>query len=246
MDLLSKATEVAKSLGMTDQGEEEKAEEKVETKEESTEEETVEEEAEEETQEEESSGRTPQSVPYKRFSEIYGRYKELERLTTALLQGQQKQTDSRTEKEPQKLPDFDTMSPSETVKWTLQAVAALVEDKVGRSVKPLQESVAVREASVEIEKVAAAHPDYWTHYEKMYDLAQRHPTLSAEEVYFLATGNKKALLKSVSDGLKKKVGQKKDAQTETRSTSAGKQTEVKTFKTVRDAALDVAKKLGMS
>lgn len=246
VDLLAKAEEVAKSLGMKEDGtterpKEPKEEPKGETEE--VEDETTQETTQEEEEIEEDTG-PPKSIPYKRFAEVYGRYKELERLTTALLAEKQKEPSREAPKA--ELPDFDTMTQGEVAKWTLGAVAQLIDQKLSQTVGPMQESAAVKDAMVDIEKTASKHKDFWNHYETMHSLSLKHPSLSAEQLYLLASGNRKDLARVVTQDLKDRVAQKKAARTEMRSTSSGKQTEVKTYKNTREAALDIAKKLGMT
>jgi hypothetical protein len=240
VDLLTKAEEVAKELGMKEDG-------KVEEKEEAqTEEETQEAKTDEtdETKEEESD-EAPKSIPYKRFAEVYGRYKELERLTTALLADKQRETQPSREAPRAELPDFDAMTQGEVAKWTLSAVSQLMDQKLSRAVGPMQESAAVERATMDIKETAAKHTDFWKHYDTMHDLASKHPTLNAEQLYSLASGNKTALAKSVTDGLREKIQMKKNARTEMRSNSSGKQSEVTNYKNVREAAIAMANKLGL-
>ena len=70
--------------------------------------------------------------------------------------------------------------------------------------------------------------------------------MTAEEVYFLAKGDKGAVTKSVVARQKEKMLAKKKANVEKRSSSVDKITENKEFKTIRDAGLAMAKKLGMT
>ncbi len=103
----------------------------------------------------------------------------------------------------------------------------------------------VERAAADIQATSKKYADFWDYRMEMADIAERHPSLSAEQCYLLATGNTQAVKRSVAEQTKKKLALKKAARTETRSTSGEKVTERKEFKTVKEAGLAAAKKLGL-
>jgi hypothetical protein len=79
-------------------------------------------------------------------------------------------------------------------------------------------------------------------------ISQRNPSLSAEEVYILAKGHTsdkdrvKKIVKKVAD----KAALKKKAKSEKRSSAVDRmEVDATKFKTVREAAEHVAKKMGL-
>jgi len=184
------------------------------------------------------------TVPLRRFNEVYARMKELER-TLVQLVGAQQQPQPPPPVEKEQLPDFDSMTPAEVAHWTLKQTQRLVDDAVRRAVQPVVSTVEATRVSREIKEAEAKYPDFWDYREQMIELAQRHPTLTAEEVYHLAKRDEGAVKRSVMKRVKASIEKKKAAKTETRSSPAEKVLESTQYKNVKEAALAQAKKLGL-
>lgn len=185
----------------------------------------------------------PESVPLRRFNEVYGRMKELERTLLEVAK-------SRPEPEQRAMPaapppDLDTFTNRELADYILQAVGSSVQKYVKDSVTPIASRVDTERVSRDIQETATKHQDFWDYREKMIEISTRHPSLSAEEVYFLASNNPAEAKKSAARRVAAQVAKKKAARTEMRSSPSEKVTEQKEYKSVREAGLAAAKKLGM-
>lgn len=208
------------------------------TKEQEAEEKVEAEEGEEQVQEVE------ETIPLRRFNQVYGRMKELERLNTQLARNIQ---DDGGRKPPPEddIPDLESMSSKDLVRWNLNKMKTLIDESVGKHLAPLRTESRQEAIRRDVETTASKHPDFWDYQEEIVTIAERHPTLSSEEAYLLATGNIDAAKRSVTKRMKDKVALKKAAKTETRSSPVERQVEQKEFKTVREAGLAQAKKLGL-
>jgi hypothetical protein len=182
-----------------------------------------------------------ETIPLQRFNEVYGRMKELERTLLEVAKAGPKTTPRVEEKEP----DWDTLTGSEMAHAIFERVGTKVGDIINRTVTPVRDTFEQERVARDIAETAAKHPDFWDHREKMVAFAERHPTLTAEEAYYLASSNTVAVKKSIAQRMNAQVQKKKAARTEMRSSPAEKITENKEYKTVKEAAFAAAKKLGM-
>ena len=245
------AGKTAKDLGLTEEevvaeqsGEEEASAE------ETTEEETPEEvEAEEgEAEVEPVSKKTPKMVPMERFNEVYGKMKQMERYLQHLAAQPQQQPKPEPVKE-EPLPDLDELTNKELYSFILKNLGKEMKGALKEAVSPLAEFVDTsrqERADREVAGFSASHPDYFDYADKMIEISNRNAQLTVEEVYLLAKGDKGAVTKSVVKRQKEKMLAKKKANVEKRSTSEGKITENTEFKTVREAGIAMAKKLGLT
>jgi hypothetical protein len=184
-----------------------------------------------------------ETIPLQRFNEVYGRMKELERTLLEVAKEGRRPAPQQQQVVPP--PDFDTMTNAELANYIMTQVGTKVGDIINKTVMPVQSQVEADRTARDIQATASKYPDFWDHREKMIALAERHPTLTAEEAYHLASGNPTALKKSIAQRVNAQVAKKKAARTEMRSSPAEKVAENTQYKTVREAGLAAAKKLGM-
>jgi hypothetical protein len=258
------AKEAAAKLGIKDETEvvesqtteEETTEEGEETTDEVGEEEGAEEEVVEAEEEEVEGGEKKplpipkeKSVPLSRFNEVYGKMRQFERalqIREELDRRERRREPEKVKEKEIELPDFEQMDEKQKALWILKAVKETVRSEVAESVGPV-----ISDAQ---KQTAARHKDYVDYATPMTELANRHPDLNAEEVYQLAKSlsNPGAQAKSekektakIAKTLKDKVALKKKANTERRTSRSESVSEKKEFKTVRDAGLEIAKKIGL-
>jgi hypothetical protein len=184
-----------------------------------------------------------ETIPLQRFNEVYGRMKELERTLLEVAKAGRQPAPQQPRVEPE--PDWDTMTNKEVAQYIMTQVGTNVGNLIKKTVEPMQSHAEAERVSRDIQSTAAKFPDFWDHREKMVELAERHPTLTAEEAYHLASGNPVALKKTIAQRVNAGVQKKKAARTEMRSSPAEKVAENTQYKTVREAGLAAAKKLGM-
>lgn len=187
-------------------------------------------------------------VPLDRFNKVYGRMKEMERTLQEMVHNQltaERQPTRKATDDEVELPDFKNMSEAQLVKWNLNQQRRMINDAVKEALAPVNMNIEQQRAAADIQATSKKYADFWDYRMEMADIAERHPSLSAEQCYLLATGNTQAVKRSVAEQTKKKLALKKAARTETRSTSGEKVTERKEFKTVKEAGLAAAKKLGL-
>jgi len=202
----------------------------------------------EEEEEEEELPKKGKYVPISRFNEVWKKLKTTERALEMLLQGQQQFAPPQQPPQPPKVevPDFDAMTPKEQAQWLLKTVEDMVQKTIAQHVEPIRQETAVERAAREVQACMQKYPDYLDYREEMIKIAERHPTLNAEEVYLLAKGDKGTVAKSVAKRVLEKTQLKKKAKVETRSSSAAKVVESEPkFKNVREAAENIAKKMGL-
>ena len=245
-ELIAQAAEkAAKDLNLTEEVVVEQPGDKDEAStEETPEEETVEA---EEGEEEVPAKKSTKTVPIERFNEVYGKMKEMERYVQFIANQQKAKPEPQAEK-PEPLPDLDEFTNKELFAYTIKTLGKEMRGALKEAVNPLTQFVdssRQERADRDVAGVAATHSDYFDYAEPMIAISNRNPGLTAEEVYFLAKGDKGAVTKSVVARQKEKMLVKKKANVEKRSSSVDKITENKEFKTVRDAGLAMAKKLGM-
>lgn len=185
-------------------------------------------------------------VPISRFNEVWRKLKTAERTLEALIAQQQQLTQPTPKEEKIEMPDLDAMTPKEQAQWLLKTVGEMMHKTVSQYIEPIRYESKLERAQREVQECIAKYPDYLDYRDKMIELAEKHPTLSAEEVYFLAKGDKGAVAKSVVKRVQEKTALKKKAKVETRSSSAAKVEEsAPQFKNAKEAAMAVAKKLGL-
>jgi len=201
----------------------------------------------EEVVEEETQQAKSKYVPMSRFNEIYHKNKELERVLEQVLTDQQ-QLSAAFQQAQQKSappPDFESMTNTELVQYLIQKSRQDTNQAVNSAVMPVASAVRMENLDKEIQKAATSHKDFWDYRDKMIEISNQHPTLSAEETYQLASGNKDAVKKSILQRTSDQAKRKQAAKTETRSSPAAKVSENTQYKTTREAGLAVAKKLGL-
>jgi hypothetical protein len=269
VDLDAAVQEAAEKLGIKVPGEKEKPapskkekqpapkeEEVVEEEVEETEEDEAEEEVEKETpveeevvEEEEIEEEKPKSVPISRFNEVYAKMRNLER-AVEILQAQPKKEPPKVEI---KTPDFENMTEVQKAEWILKSVSDLVDSKINEKVGPVISKAELESANRDVQQTAAKHADFKDYTSVMIDIANRHPSLGAEEVYQLAkalnpgkkTEGEKKQLVDLAKKAKAKMVLKKKANVEKRSSARERLEEKKEYKGTRDAGLAVAEKLGL-
>jgi hypothetical protein len=266
------AKEAAAKLGIKDETEvvesqtteEETTEEGEETTDEVGEEEGAEEEVVEAEEEEVEGGEKKplpipkeKSVPLSRFNEVYGKMRQFERalqIREELDRRERRREPEKVKEKEIELPDFEQMDEKQKALWILKAVKETVRSEVAESVGPVISDAQKQAAWMDVKETAARHKDYVDYATPMTELANRHPDLNAEEVYQLAKSlsNPGAQAKSekektakIAKTLKDKVALKKKANTERRTSRSESVSEKKEFKTVRDAGLEIAKKIGL-
>ncbi len=186
-------------------------------------------------------------IPKRRFDEVYGESKQKDRVIeylTGLLK-QTQQTPAPEKEVPETLPDFEEMTNKELALWMVNKLGDKIDKTISSKVSPVLEQSELERATRDIDQTARKYQDYFDYRDEMINIAKRHPSLNAEEVYRLAKGDKEAVAKSVTQRMKQKVQQKKNAKVEKHSSPAAKMDTKKEYKTVREAALAVAEKLGM-
>ena len=187
--------------------------------------------------------KTSETVPIQRFNEVWGQMRRLERLSQQLLEERKSFTEQSTKK-PEPEPDYDQMTPKELVGHITQQVGRVIDDRLSKTLTPLQEDRRLEQATASITHAASKYPDFWDFKEQMIEVAERHPTLSAEQAYLLASGNKGAAGDKILDDLQTRIKKKKQALTEKRSSPVSRQTKERQFGSVREGALAAAKELG--
>ena len=190
------------------------------------------------------------TIPISRFNEVYREKKELERLLAGIVnkfnEAEVARATPQQPAQPIEEPDFDLMSNREMAQWTvkqMQQLGGVMKEAIRQEVEPIRSHTAQQTVNADIQSTAAKHSDFKDYLPQMIELAEKHPTLNSEQVYQLASGNVGAVKKSVGAQLQAKVEAKKAARTETRSTAGGVVAEAKQFKSVRDSAMEVARKL---
>ncbi len=187
---------------------------------------------------------TPKTIPLRRFNEVYGRMKELERLVKDMAVATKDEVARRPAPE-EELPDFDHMTSKDIAKWNLAQIKKTVQEVVNSSIGPVVNSSKEEKALRMIETAAKKYPDFYDYKEAIIEMGQKHPTLTPEEAYLLASGNGIAAKKAVAQRLQANMKLKKSAKTETRSTPAERNVEKTEFKNIKEAAIYQAKKLGL-
>ena len=201
------------------------------------------EESTEATEDEQAELEQPKTIPLRRFNEVYGRMKELERLVKDMAVSSQTKPPAPIEDE---LPDFEQMSSKDIAKWNLGQIRKTVQSVVNESIGPVLNNTKEEKARRIIEEAARKYPDFYDYKESIIELAQKHPTLTPEEAYLLASGKSGSAKKAIAKRLQARVNLKKSAKTETRSTPGERTTEKEPqFKSVKEAAIAQAKKLGL-
>lgn len=186
------------------------------------------------------------TMPMSRFNEIYREKKDLERMLEKVLADQQQLAAAFQQSQQRAIPppDFESMTNTELVQHLIQQNREAINQAVNTSVMPVASAVRMESLDREIRACQTKHTDFESYREKMIEIANRHPTLSAEETYQLASGNKDAVKKSVTDRVAQ-MKLKQKAKVETRSSPAAKVSENTQYKNTREAGLAVAKKLGL-
>ena len=187
---------------------------------------------------------SPKTIPLRRFNEVYGRMKELERLIKDMAVASKDEVTRRPAPE-EELPDFDHMTSKDIAKWNLAQIKKTVQEVVNSSIGPVVNSSKEEKALRLIESAAKKYPDFYDYKEAIIEMGQKHPTLTPEEAYLLASGNGVMAKKAVTQRLQANMKLKKSAKTETRSTPGERSTEKTEFKNIKEAALYQAKKLGL-
>jgi hypothetical protein len=221
-------------------------------------EETPEEEAEPEeepTEEEEKPKGKPKMVPYSRLAETIKKMRTYERALQMMLEqpgrvAPEKEEVKEEKEEPLKVPTFETQE--EALAWVVKTIGELTDKKIDKSIRkvvePMTQKAAVERATKDIEALAAKDPKFFDYYDKMMEISGRNPGLSAAEVYTLAKGSAsdKEKSKKILSDIKKKTELKKKAKSETRSSATDRvEVDATKFKNTREAALHVAKKMGL-
>jgi hypothetical protein len=80
--------------------------------------------------------------------------------------------------------DFDRMSNKELVQYIVQTMRGDLQ----RVVQPINENQVIKETKDQVKEAAARHEDYWEYQQEMIALARKHPTLTAEDAYWMAKG----------------------------------------------------------
>lgn len=150
-----------------------------------------------------------------------------------------------------KIPQFD--SQEEAMVWFMKTMEERIDKRLEKGIRkvvdPITQSAAVARATQDIDKLSKEHTDYYSYYDKMMDISKRNPGLSAEDVYILAKGKigDKERAKKIVKKVAEKTALKKKANTEKRSSAVDRmEVDTSKFKTVREAALHVAKKMGLT
>jgi hypothetical protein len=245
-ELIAQAAEkAAKDLNLTE--EEEVAEQPGDEEEASTEETTEEEIVEAEEGEEKLPSKKPtKTVPIERFNEVYSKMKQMERYVQFMATQQPKE--QPVAEKPDPIPDLDELTNKELYAYMVKTLGKEMRGALKEAVNPLAQFVdssKQERADRDVASVAATHSDYFDYAEPMMAISNRNPGLTAEEVYFLAKGDKASVTKSVVKRQKEKMLAKKKANVEKRSSPEGKISEKAEFKTVREAGIASAKKLGL-
>jgi hypothetical protein len=244
------AGKTAKDLGLDPEENAEQSSEE-ETPPEETSEETAEVDVEEgEAEVEPTSPKATKMVPIERFNEVYGKMKQMERYLAqvAAHQPERQAAPAPREEEIAMPEDLEDLTNKELFSLMRQVLTKDVKGALKEAVSPFSTFVGTvqqERADKEVAQVAAANADYFDYADQMVEIANRNPQLSAKEVYLLAKGDTAAVQKSVVKRVKAKMDQKKKANVEKRSTSVDKIDEKKEFKSVRDAGLAMAVKLGL-
>jgi len=184
-----------------------------------------------------------------RFNELYREKKDLERVVMQLV-GQIDKVAAQNAPTPKEevLPDFNLMTNTEMATWNMGQLNK-IKDEILSAVKgdigAVTSKLGERDIATELQATAAEFKDFRNFLPEMIDLAERHPTLNARQVYFLASGNKDALKRSVVSSIKGQIDKKKAARVERRSSTAEQSVENKKFKTVKEAGIAAARKIGM-
>jgi hypothetical protein len=144
------------------------------------------------------------------------------------------------------------MTEKEKAKWLLDSVSKLVDGKLEKKLGPMQTQREQERADADVRKVASEHPDFKLLAPHMVEVAKRNPTLSAEDVYLLTKarvsgtkGFEKERVAEIAKKVQSKIALKKKAVTTKRSSPTAKLSESTEFKTVKEAAESVARKIGL-
>ena len=184
------------------------------------------------------------TVPEARFNEVWGQMRRFERLASQLLE-ERKDLMAQKQPAPEEKPiDFDNMTPKQLVEYVESRAEKRAQEILDKTVGPMQERNNAKEVRESILQASVKYPDFEQYIQDMIPIANAHPTLNAEEVYLLASGQKGAAGDKILTRLKEKVAQKKNALTEHRSSPASRQGKVQKFSSVREGALAAAKELG--
>ena len=254
------AEDAAKNLGISEEetpaeetsaAEEEKGDEVPDEELSGNDEESTEAEPEEEPSEPEERGRSKKTVPLERFNKVYGKMKQMERamefMNQRFLQMQQQPPVTPPPQQEVKLPDFESMTNKDLALWVIDVLGKKVDSTIEQRINPVISESRQEKANREVADCAKRHSDYMDYADEMVSIANKYPQLGAEEVYRIAKGGDdgKKVVRSVAKRAKEKIDLKKKAVTEKRSSPSEKTGEKTEFKTVREAALAAAAKLGM-
>ena len=247
VDATAAGLEAAKQLNLP--LEEETSEEQQQSEEEEGSQEEVAEVEEGEEQEEVETTKSKRGSFQARINELYREKKDLERVLTQLV-GQIDKVTARNAPTPKEevLPDFNLMTNAELaiynsdqLRKSEERILSAVKGDLGAVTSRLSE----RDISSELQATASEFKDFRNFLPEMIDLSEKHPTLNARQVYFLASGNKDALKRSVVLGIKSQIDKKKAARVERRSSTVEQSLENKKFKNVKEAGIAAARKLGL-
>jgi hypothetical protein len=214
--------------------------------EETTEEETEQTSTEGTQEEKEEKKPSPsETVPIGRFNEVWGQMRRFERLASQLLEEKKADLDKVSQPTPkEEVIDFDNMTPKQLVELVEKRAEKRAQEIVEKTLGPMQQKTQAKEINASIGAAQAKYPDFWDYKDDMIELANAHPTLNAEEVYLLASGQKGLAGDKLLGRLKSKIDQTKRGLTERRSSPASRQGKVEKYGTVREGVLAAAKELG--
>jgi hypothetical protein len=86
--------------------------------------------------------------------------------------------------EPSKEVDFDSMSNKDLVQYLF----AVMKGELNKVVQPMAQDAQVTEMKRQVTEAAGKYSDFWDYKEEMVRLARVHPSLTADDAYFMAKG----------------------------------------------------------
>lgn len=235
----------------TPAADEEKGEDSTPESEEEVEEGEEAEEEEGEPEPEARGSRSKKTVPLERFNKVYGKMKQLERAVEYMNQRLQMEPPPQHQQaaplQEEKLPDFEQMSNKDLALWVIDALGKRVDTTIEKRINPVISESKQEKANRDVSDCAKRHKDYLDYADDMVQIANKYPMLGAEEVYRIAKGGTdgEKVVRDMARKTKEKIALKKKAVTEKRSSPSEKTGEKTEFKSVREAGLAAAAKLGL-
>ena len=78
----------------------------------------------------------------------------------------------------------EDLSPQEMIDY----LEAKMEGRIAAAIQPIANNQIVAQAQQQVAAASGKYTDYWDYKDEMLQIAQRHPTITADEAYWMAKG----------------------------------------------------------